>query len=232
MDLPELRSICFFVGSVTLDFSFPKMADEIVANNLRDEVKKRLIRELDMFFRKPINVYMFNQYINRRLGRTFEWLCTQTDVVREKELPAGLPVSIAELHFMYKQQLGYFHKRFFDPTNRNHDKSNLLCIRLRHQSHRILKIEATIGCLQFIRWAQRLHLLEYCLKHQKELIQARKKIRHSQSVLPISTDNSTRTRTFSDICEISGSRIQSSQTSCPMRFPIPAELLFGKKLTR
>lgn len=150
-----------------------------VSNDVRGEIKKRLIGELEKYFCEDRHLRMYKKYLERRMGRTFEWLCTQTDP--STPLPAGLPVSIASLHFLYKQQLDFFHKRFFDPTNRNHGKDTRLCLLMKkHPKSEV--IEGTIGCLQFIRWAQRMHLMEYCLKNQKALT----KLRHQQRKLKLS----------------------------------------------
>lgn len=155
------------------------MEVDFVSNNVRGEVKKRLIHQLERFFANEQHLRLYKLYLKKRLGRTFEWLCTQADP--KTPVPHGLPIPIPLLHFLYKQQLDFYHKRFFDPTNRNHGLGNRL--RLRHKKHGI-ESEGTIGCLQFIRWAYNLNLIDYCLRHQRLLTKLR------QSTMPKDSGNS------------------------------------------
>lgn len=148
------------------------MSTSEAVRSRRCGVKSRLIGELGKFYRDPQNVEIYEQYLKQRLGRTFEWLCTHEN--KHPDLPP-LPQSMTleDIHYKYKQQLGYLHKRFFDPTNRNHGDDTRITIQ-RRKADTEKQIKATIGCLQFIRWAQHLELVDYCIRNKDKLTKIRR----------------------------------------------------------
>lgn len=188
----------------------------------RQELRSRLLCELFEFYKKPENVEIYAQYLSRRLGRTFEWLCTQG--AWHPELPE-LPVSMEEIHFKYKKQLDLLHKRFFDPTNRDHgDDTHIVIKRSKESASGVIEkqfMKATIGCLQFIRWAQHMKLVDYCMKNQKQLTRIRKEQRQSRSELILSDGRPSSGGT--------GSSRKRSREPTGVRQLIPTILFDGKE---